>query len=73
MHNDVRIIEILSQSLKKQEEMVEKLSALEKQQNTTNIEVREVLYTVMRIAEQVEKMSDYDDRLKALEKAVFKD
>ncbi len=71
MHNEVRIIEILSKSLKKQEEMVEKLMAIEKQQDTTNLEIREVLYTVMRIAEQVEKMSDYDDRLKALEKAVF--
>lgn len=93
MQNEERIIELLAESLKRQDQMVEKLTAmenqlvdsnntqkqmlkrldnLEKQQAKTNLEVSEIRLSAMRIAEAIEKMANHEDRIKALEKAVFK-
>lgn len=77
--NEDRIIELLSESLQKQDEMVSELSGIRKeveyikeQQAKSNLEVKEVRLSVMKLAEYIERLLKFEERIEALEKAVFK-
>jgi hypothetical protein len=83
MKGEDKIIELLTETLIKHDQLIEeirgfradvnqRLGSLEAQQAKTNLEIKEVRLSVMRLAEYIERLLKVEERVEALEKAVFK-
>jgi hypothetical protein len=78
MNNDNRIVELLTDMLLEQRTTNEKLETLtgrveklEKQQAKTNLAIGELRLSFIKLADKIETISKFDQRILRLEDAVF--
>ena len=74
MHNEERIIELLTEQLKRQDQMVVEMReirgdirSLQTEQAKTNLAIGELRLSVMRLAEAVERLNGLEHRVDAIE------
>jgi hypothetical protein len=67
-----RLIELMAEMLDEQKTTNKRLGSLEKQQANTNLAIGELRLSVMRLADEIEKIVLLDQRVTKLENAVFR-
>jgi septal ring factor EnvC (AmiA/AmiB activator) len=86
MKNEDKIVELLSEMVQKQDitnaemksmgedikGMKEDMKGMKKEIHKLNIGMSENTRAIIKLADNLEEMSDHDKRIKALEKVVFK-
>lgn len=78
MQNEEHILELLSESLKKQDvtndelkKLNKKVEPLEKQQAKTNLAVNKLELSIMKLAEEFTKFTNFEERLQRIEAKIF--
>ena len=67
-----RLIELMAEMLHEQRTTNNRLESLEKQQANTNLAIGELRVSVMRLADEIEKIVLLDQRVSKLEDVVFR-
>jgi hypothetical protein len=67
-----RLIELMAEMLHEQQTTNKRLESLEKQQANTNLAIGELRVSVMRLADEIEKIVLLDQRVSKLEDVVFR-
>ncbi len=67
-----RLIELMAEMLHEQRTTNKRLESVEKQQANTNLAIGELRVSVMRLADEIEKIVLLDQRVSKLEDVVFK-
>ena len=79
MKNDDRIVELLAEMVYKQDLMIDEFKVmnseiknLQKEQQLTNLAIKELRVSVMNLAEEIKVVHDHEKRIGILEKKVLK-
>jgi len=67
-----RLIELMAEMLHEQQTTNKRLESLEKQHANTNLAIGELRVSVMRLADEIEKIVLLDQRVSKLEDVVFR-
>jgi hypothetical protein len=67
-----RLIELMAEMLHEQRTTNKRLESVEKQQANTNLAIGELRVSVMRLADEIEKIVLLDQRVSKLEEVVFR-
>jgi hypothetical protein len=67
-----RLIELMAEMLHEQRTTNKRLESVEKQQANTNLAIGELRVSVMRLADEIEKIVLLDQRVSKLEDVVFR-
>ena len=67
-----RLIELMAEMLHEQRTTNKRLESVEKQQANTNLAIGELRVSVMRLADEIEKIVLFDQRVSKLEEVVFR-
>ncbi len=78
MKSDERIIELLSDMLieqkgtnKRLDKLEKRVDGLDKQQALTNLEIRELRHSIMKLADNLTRINEIDNRVHKLEHKVY--
>lgn len=72
MKNEDKIVEQLSEMVYKQDQMIGEIKNLQKEQQLTNVSIKELRTSVMRLADEIVIVHDHEKRIGTLEKKVLK-
>ncbi len=79
MKNDEKMVELLSEMVYKQDQMVDQFKEmnveirnLQKEQQLTNVSIKELRTSVMRLADEILVVHDHEKRIGTLEKLILK-
>jgi len=72
MEGSPRLIELMAEMLHEQRTTNKRLESVEKQQANTNLAIGELRVSVMRLADEIEKIVLLDQRVSKLEDVVFR-
>ena len=79
MENEDRIIELLSEMVYKQDLMIDEfktmnteIKTLQKEQQLTNVSIKELRTSMMRLADEILVVHDHEKRIGTLEKKILK-
>ncbi len=71
MKNGDRIVELLAEMVYNQDRMIDEIKNLQKEQQITNVSIKELRTSVMRLADEIVIIHDHEKRIGVLEKKIL--